>query len=99
MVSLPTPNLAARDRVVQCVEVSAGFSWQVTRTISATIPSGRPGCQRRAKTDSFCWADSRAVGGQSSGGIDSRRRHLAHGPQALSSQAEPDQNPVSYTHL
>jgi hypothetical protein len=43
MVSLPTPNLLASDLVVQCVEVSAGFSWQVTRTISATTPSARAG--------------------------------------------------------
>ena len=43
MASLPIPNRLANERVVQCVEVSSGASWQVTRTISATVPSGNPG--------------------------------------------------------
>lgn len=39
IVSLPSPNRLASNRVVQCVPPSLGFSWQVTRTISATVPS------------------------------------------------------------
>ena len=39
-VSLPIPNRLANDRVVQCVEVSSGVSSSVTRTTSATVPSG-----------------------------------------------------------
>ena len=33
-------NRLANDRVVQCVEVSSGVSSSVTRTTSATVPSG-----------------------------------------------------------
>jgi hypothetical protein len=37
----------ANDRVVQWVEVSSGASWQVTRTISATVPLGKAGLRPR----------------------------------------------------
>ena len=47
MASLPIPKRLANDRVVQCVEVSSGASWQVTRTISATVPSGKAGLRPR----------------------------------------------------
>jgi hypothetical protein len=43
MASLPIPKRLANERVVQCVEVSSGLSWQGTPTISATVPSGSPG--------------------------------------------------------
>ena len=46
-MSLPTPNFFARLRVVQCVEVSSGVSLSVTRTTSATFPSGRYGLRPR----------------------------------------------------
>ena len=39
MASLPSPNRLASNLVVQCVPPSVGLSWQVTRTISATVPS------------------------------------------------------------
>lgn len=38
--SFPIPNRLASVRVVQCVEVSSGVSSRVTRTTSATVPSG-----------------------------------------------------------
>ena len=47
MASFPIPKRLANERVVQCVEVSSGDSWQVTRTISATVPSGRAGLRPR----------------------------------------------------
>src|SRR5450759_736370 len=47
MASFPIPKRLANDRVVQCVEVSSGASWQVTRTISATVPSARAGLRPR----------------------------------------------------
>ena len=61
--SLPIPNLRARERVVQCVEPSAGFSWQVTRTTSATVPSARAGLRPRplaiVPTPAVPWAANR----------------------------------------
>jgi hypothetical protein len=39
-LSLPIPNRCASVLVVQCVEVSGGASSRVTRSTSATVPSG-----------------------------------------------------------
>ncbi len=38
--SLPIPKRLATVRVVQCVDVSSGVSFSVTRTTSATVPAG-----------------------------------------------------------
>jgi len=45
--SFEIPTLRASDRVVQCVEVSSGFSFTVTRTTSATFPSASHGLRPR----------------------------------------------------
>lgn len=48
---LAYPSRPASVRVVQCVEVSSGFSSRVTRTTSATVPSGKPGLPTAAGGD------------------------------------------------
>ena len=46
-VSFPTPTRAARDRVLHCVEPSAGNSLWVKRSTSSTVPGGNDGLRPR----------------------------------------------------